>query len=324
MSWLDELLDWWRERRSPRPPAPVTPPRFTRGPDPFGVGRDVAGVEWETDVPTSGEVYYAKADVDGPWTAIFDDSRQRPHQRTLAPLEPNTEYQARVKAIVPAGSRPSAMSGIVRFRTLALPGPEPAPAPEPAPPLPPGTDPIAHPAATVNLLAYTVVGRPWLSETLTYVDPSWAEWLLRYCLGGPTTLIVADLAEIPGQMRRAGFRGRDNALWYTLSRSYAEWPWHGDPNDPDGHLSDQRRELHDFWWNYLDVILSVMRVADATRAVLLENDGPDRCGDQLSAYSLRQLAPVADRCARGDVFEGVVGLATGDPPGYPADKEGPR
>ena len=158
--------------------------------------------------------------------------------------------------------------------------------------------PIPHPVATINLL----IGRPpWRAGTLMEVDSAWADWLRRFCRGGPTTLIVADMAALPDAMRGAGFRGRDNALWYTLSRSYAEWNWSSDGTDPDAHLSHQRRELHDCWSGYLDAVERAMEQAPGTRALILLHDGPDRCGDVLSEYSLRQLHAVAVRCDRGEV-----------------------
>ncbi len=108
---------------------------------------------------------------------------------------------------------------------------------------------------TVNVLADQAVWRP---GTLTEVDPAFVSWLRRTCLGGATKLVLADLGKIPGRMRQAGFRGRDNALWYTLSRSYAEWNWHAEIPGPRHHLSNQRRELHDIWSNYVNAVVRAM------------------------------------------------------------------
>ena len=166
----------------------------------------------------------------------------------------------------------------------------------------------------MNLLAER---RPWESDSLVRIDPVMADWLRRYCLGGPTTLIIADMEAVPGAMEWAGFHGRPNALWYTLSRSYAEWPWSPSAGDPDNHLSDQRRELHDCWSNYLDVVLAAMQAAPGTRATFLLNDENDRCGDVLSEYSLRQLSTVADRIERGRVFRPLRGPSTPDGGGPP-------
>ena len=163
---------------------------------------------------------------------------------------------------------------------------QPDPPPPPPPPPEPSDDSIPHPAATVNLL---VDHRVWSAGTLTQVDPVFSSWLRRYCLGGPTKLVLADLARVPERLRGAGFRGRDNALWYTLSRSYAEWNWQFNPNDPDHHLSNQRGELHDFWENYVDVVASVLAAAPQTTALILLNDEVDRCGKTLGEYTQRQL-----------------------------------
>jgi hypothetical protein len=187
----------------------------------------------------------------------------------------------------------------ITLRSLPTLAPPVQPPPVQPPPIPaPGEEPIPHPPMTVNVLAEQAV---WLPGTLTQVDPAFTSWLQRTCLGGATKLVLADLGQVPGRMRQAGFRGRDNALWYTLSRSYAEWPWHGKAGDPDAHLSDQRRELHDIWSNYINVVVSVMSAAPQTTALILDNDGHDRCGKELGEYTQRQMSAVRGRVELGRV-----------------------
>jgi hypothetical protein len=261
-------------------------------------------VEWQTEQRTSGVVRYRAAGTEA-WTEVIDDSRQQDHQRTLAPLAPDTEYQVDVAAIVPkSGATPAVKT--LSLRTL------------PASPVVDdgetdgdgetqdtgtgtGTDtegetPITHPAGTVNVLVDHAV---WVAGSLTEVDPAFKSWLKRYCLGGPTKLVLADLKQVPPRMRKAGFRGRDTALWYTLSRSYAGWNWSFKGSDPDAHLSNQRKELRDFWANYINVVKSVMSAAPETRALILENDAEGRCGKTLGAYTERQLSAVRNRVEMG-------------------------
>ena len=76
------------------------PPAFTTGPRPFGVGRDVAGVEWQTDKRTSARARSRATGVEA-WAEVVDESRQRDHQRTLMSLTPDTDYQVEVTATVP-------------------------------------------------------------------------------------------------------------------------------------------------------------------------------------------------------------------------------
>jgi hypothetical protein len=303
MGWLDDLRKWLDSGEMPAPAggAPSPPPVFTVGPRPFGVGRDVAGVEWQTDKRTSGLVRYRAVGTET-WTEVVDDSRQRDHQRGLMNLTSDTEYQVEVTAMVPRRNG-GAVTGTISLRTLPTVAPVAPPPTQPTTPeLPPGgEEPIAHPPVTVNVLAEHAV---WASGSLTQVDPAFASWLRRYCLGGATKLVLADLAQVPGRMRQAGFRGRDNALWYTLSRSYAEWNWHGNAGDPDAHLSNQRRELHDIWSNYIDVVVSVMSAAPQTTALILENDGHDRCGKELGEYTQRQMNAVRGRVELGRVHHG--------------------
>ena len=296
MGWLDDLRKWLNNAETPVPGDAVSPPpAFTTGPRPFGVGRDVAGVEWQTDKRTSALVRYRAAGVEA-WTEVVDDSRQRDHQRTLLGLTPDTEYQVEVTATVPKGGG-GAVTRTITLRTLATLAPPVQPPPAQPPPIPtPGEEPIPHPPMTVNVLAEQAV---WLPGTLTQVDPAFASWLRRTCLGGATKLVLADLGQVPGRMRQAGFRGRDNALYYTLSRSYAEWNWRGDSGDPDAHLSDQRRELHDIWSHYIDVVVSAMSAAPQTTALILDNDGPDRCGKELGEYTQRQMSAVGGRVELG-------------------------
>src|SRR5262245_58964902 len=97
MGWLDDVRKWLENGGTPVPGAvPAEPPTFTIGPRPFGVGRDVAGVEWQTDKRTSGLVRYRPAGGAGVWGEVVDDSRQRDHQRTLMSLTPDMEYQVEV------------------------------------------------------------------------------------------------------------------------------------------------------------------------------------------------------------------------------------
>jgi hypothetical protein len=302
MGWLDELTKIL-EAGGGRQSDPGPPPTFTVAPRPFGVARDVAGVEWQTDRRTSGVVRYRKVGTEV-WTEVHDDARQRDHQRTLGPLTPDTEYEVEVTVIVPKrGATP--VTRTLSLRTLAAEPPPRPPVVEPSRPDPGGVrpepvtgegEPIPHAAETLNVLKDHAV---WAPGALTVVDPAFATWLQRYCQGGPTKLVLADLAQLPDRMRKAGFRGRNNALWFTLSRSYARWNWSFHGSDPDGHLSDQRKELHDFWSNYIDVVKSVMAATPATTAVIVENDARDRCGKTLGTYTERQLSAVRGRVEIG-------------------------
>ena len=305
MGWLDELTKILEAGGRPDSD-PGPPPTFTVDPRPFGVAKDVAGVEWQTDRRTSGVVRYRKAGTEA-WTEVVNEARQRDHQRTLGPLTPDTEYEVEVTVIVPKrGATP--VTRTLSIRTLPA---EPPPRPHVDEPRPdPGEvttdttggagDPIPHAAATLNVLQDHAV---WLPGSLTQVDPAFQTWLRQYCLGGPTKLVVADMKHVPGRMRKAGFRGRDNALWYTLSRSYAGWNWSFNSSDPDAHLSNQRRELRDFWSNYIGVVKSVMMAAPETRALILENDARDRCGKTLGQYSERQLSAVRGRVELGHAVQ---------------------
>ncbi len=303
MGWLEDLIEVLESSGRPAT-EPVPPPEFTMGPRPFGVARDVAGVEWQTDRRSSGVVRYRTAATEA-WTEVINDARQRDHQRTLAPLTPDTEYQVEVTVIVPKrGAIPATRTLTIRTLPAALPPrPDVPPVVEPLPG-PGGTagdeTPIPHAAATVNVL---VDHQVWLPGTLTQINPAFEAWLGGYCRGGPTKLVIADMKQVPSVMRKAGFRGRDTALWYTLSRSYAGWNWTFKGSDPDAHLSNQRKELRDLWSNYIDTVKSVMTAVPQTTALILENDAEGRCGKTLGSYTERQLHAVRGRVEMGHAVQ---------------------
>jgi hypothetical protein len=73
MGWLDDLRKWLSDGETAPPgEAASPPPVFTVAPRPFGVGRDVAGVEWQTDKRTSGLVRYRPAGTE-PWSEVVDE-----------------------------------------------------------------------------------------------------------------------------------------------------------------------------------------------------------------------------------------------------------
>jgi hypothetical protein len=308
MGWLEDLLEELESSGGPAP-EPVPPPTFMVGPRPFGVARDVAGVEWQTDRRSSGVVRYRAAATEA-WTEVVDAARQRDHQRTLAPLTPDTEYQVEVTVIVPKrGAIPATRALTIRTLPAAAPPQprvppvvEPVPTPGGTTPDPASGDetPITHEAATVNVL---VDHQVWVPGALTQIDPAFKAWLGRYCRGGPTKLVLADMKEVPRRMRKAGFRGRDTALWWTMSRSYAGWNWSFHGHDPDAHLSDQRKELRDFWSNYIETVKSVMMAAPQTTALILENDEVGRCGKTLGKNTERQLHAVRGRVEMGHAVQ---------------------
>ena len=174
MGWLDDLRKWLGQPRDAagrrgRPPPPV----FTIGPRPFGVGRDVAGVEWQTDKRTSALVRYRAAGVET-WSEVVDESRQRDHQRTLAGLTPDTDYQVEVTATVPKRGG-GMVTQTIPLRTLSTVAPPVQPSPLEPPLTPaPGEEPIPHPPMTVNILAEQVSPA---SEHPTQVDPAFVSWL---------------------------------------------------------------------------------------------------------------------------------------------------
>jgi len=122
-----------------------------------------------------------------------------------------------------------------------------------------------HRHATVNLLERS----PFKGKKL---DPTFWNNLEAYCQAGPTKLIIADMTHIPGHMTRAGFTGRANAQYYALSRIVESANWSAG-NDPDLlFLKGVQSEIDNFWYQYVQRIVQIMKKAPKTFAVLIAND----------------------------------------------------
>ena len=111
--------------------------------------------------------------------------------------------------------------------------------------------------------------------------------------GHPETLIIADMLLIPDQMRQAGFQGRDTALWYSLSRQIA-WGDFGFENE--GGIDGELKALHDrqgeivAWWDKrVQEIIKQMRENSLATVTIIVNDGPERCGRQLSLGTMNMF-----------------------------------
>lgn len=109
------------------PPAPVSGPKFTTGPRPFGVFHDAAGVEWQTEEPTTGDVRWWRVLDPVTVSTVHDPVRGRDHQRTLAGIQPGTAYQAEVIARDDAGRETRVQTPM--FATPPAPTPAPIPSP---------------------------------------------------------------------------------------------------------------------------------------------------------------------------------------------------
>lgn len=152
----------------------------------------------------------------------------------------------------------------------------------------------AHGQVTVNLLERA----PFKGREL---DPAFWNNMESYCKAGPTQLIIADMNLIPSQMNRAGFSAPENQLYYALASTYAGMNW--SPGDATSQVLSDNRDQIDAWWSrYIQAVVQVMQKAPRTTAVVIINDGPDRCGSRLASPTYQNMGSVKNRVQMGNVY----------------------
>jgi len=162
---------------------------------------------------------------------------------------------------------------------------------------PPTQNQPPHGQATYNILENS----PFTGQQL---NSSFWTTLEAYCTAGPTQLIIADMDQIPSQMSSAGFVARWIAQDYALATSYAGTGWSSDPMDDEvQRLYDQRDQIDAWWARYIQRIVQLMQRAPQTTAIIIVNDGPDRCGFRLGPATYSNMGPVASRVQMGDVLQ---------------------
>lgn len=160
-------------------------------------------------------------------------------------------------------------------------------------PSPPSLPP--HEQAYVNILEMDVFSGQALNQAY------WT-WLEAYCKAGPTHLIIADMPLVPGHFTHSIAPGYWASQMYALSSTYAGVAW-TPPEDPDAAYYYTIRDQIDAWWTgYIEGILTIMKKAPQTTAIIIINDYPDACGARLGVAIQNHLSPVGDRVALGEVL----------------------
>lgn len=150
-----------------------------------------------------------------------------------------------------------------------------------------------HGQATVNLLERA----PFQGKEL---DPAFWSNMEAYCKAGPTQLILADMLLIPSQMIRAGFTGRNNALYYALSRTVGGANWNPGDDTELKNLKAVQDQIDAWWSRYIRAVVQIMQKAPRTTAVIIVNDAVDHCGRSLGNGTYKQMTSVLDRVSVGD------------------------
>jgi len=141
---------------------------------------------------------------------------------------------------------------------------------------------------------------PWLSGG-TSINPAFVSELDAYAAAGPVHLILSNMSMIPDRMRESGFAGRDNCLWYALSRTMSGSNWIPGSDGELQVLYQQTDAMVAWWHNYLNAVIGVMQTrADVTVTIITE-DALDRGGRSLGNASLAVFpAGLQGRVSLGD------------------------
>lgn len=170
------------------------------------------------------------------------------------------------------------------IKPVVVPTPTPAPKPEPVPvptPTPaPAPEPTPAPAPIVPPVASKVFSRT----------------------GNVLTL---DMNTLPASMRKAGFAGRDNALYYAMSNIYRN-PDIALPIKPgDGELArleGQRKQIYDWFDTEVMKVWATLAAEPATTLIAITNDAYDRLGCRLGPAIVSKLEQFGSRVRLGEVL----------------------
>ena len=117
-------------------------------------------------------------------------------------------------------------------------------------------------------------------------------------------IITLDLNTLPTSMRKAGWQGRDNALYYAMGSIYLHGPGPGLPVPSGGDaelakLSDQRAEIYRWFEAETMKVKSTMMTYPAYTVVAVTNDGRDRVGSRLGPAIADRLKEFGSRVTTG-------------------------
>ena len=114
--------------------------------------------------------------------------------------------------------------------------------------------------------------------------------------------MVADLNVIPSMMTAAGFPGSPNAQYYVLAHVAAFGAGYSIPIHPElTVLATQRPAIEVWWWGYVDGVKQRLRANPGLKAVVIANDGRDRCGFRLGPPVYERLKEFGDRVQMGTI-----------------------
>lgn len=222
---------------------------------------------------------------------------ERDSKGTVRTIEAE-DYSVKTPTLIAVPSRwltPTFVSeifkGIIGWQSI-LPAVIPSPVPVPPPPQP---GPIPVPTPVPGPTPYpapepTPIPVPTASTVFTQTGNT----------------ITLDLNTLPGSMRAAGFRGRDNALFYAMSNIYLRGPGpelsvkEGDTELAT--LSNQRESIYRWFDAEVMKVKSTMMTYQNTTLICITNDAYDRLGCRLGPAIARRLAEFGNRVQLGNLL----------------------
>ena len=123
----------------------------------------------------------------------------------------------------------------------------------------------------------------------------------------PATEVLADMAQIPAEMRAAGFGpARDTVMWWWLSRlMYGVTPPCSTLTDAEAAtVCGQQRAIVTWWQDRVAALVARMRANTGLTVTLITNDDLDRCGRSLGKGSMLLIPKdLQDRVLMGTVHD---------------------
>lgn len=114
-----------------------------------------------------------------------------------------------------------------------------------------------------------------------------------------------NLDTIPESMRKAGFEGSDNALYYALAHVYNYGPGAEMPDDGAGSLAilnTQRDAIYNWFDGEMAKVQNILKKNPQATVTAITNDGKDRCGFRLGAAIMERLKEFGGRVQLGSIL----------------------
>ena len=114
-----------------------------------------------------------------------------------------------------------------------------------------------------------------------------------------------NLDTIPDRMRKAGFQGSDNALYYALAHVYNYGPGAEMPDDEAGSLAilnTQRDAIYNWFDGEVAKVEDILKKNPQATVTAITNDGKDRCGFRLGAAIMERLKEYGNRVQLGTIL----------------------